>query len=140
MFGKQTHDINSVAKEVNSVANAKWHELVDNLGSTEAARRATNAWDVLAGRPTPTRSWPMIRAAVFGAAVGWFAHQVYRRRQVEIDQAVDKAVDKVGHDLREAKHTIDDRIAKAKATPGSPMEKAKAAVSSNANSAPGAIK
>ena len=127
MFGKRTQDINSVA-------NDKWHELVETLGSTEAGRRASGAWDVLAGRPTPTRAWPVFRAAALGLAVGWVASEFYRRRQVQIDQTIEQTVDKVGNEIRDAKHQFDERVAKAKATPGSPMEKAKAAVGrTNAN-------
>jgi hypothetical protein len=121
MFGKRTQDINSVA-------NDKWHELVEMLGSTEAGRRASGAWDVLAGRPTPSRTWPMLRAAALGVAVGWVASEFYRRRQAQIDQTIEQTMDKVGTEIRGAKEQFDDRIATAKATPGSPMEKAKAAV------------
>ncbi|GIH08544.1 hypothetical protein Rhe02_66110 [Rhizocola hellebori] len=121
MFGKRTQDINGVANE-------KWHELVETLGSTEAVRRASGAWDVLAGRPTPTRAWPVLRAAALGVAAGWVASEFYRRRQPQIDQTIEQTMDKVGNELRGAKHQLDERIAKAKATPGSPMDKAKAAV------------
>jgi hypothetical protein len=121
MFGKKTQDINSVA-------NDKWHELVETLGSTEAGRRASGAWDVLAGKPTPSRAWPILRAVVLGVAAGWVASEFYRRRQVQIDQTSEQTMDKVGNEIRGAKHELDERIAKAKATPGSPMEKAKAAV------------
>jgi hypothetical protein len=121
MFGKRAQDINSVANE-------KWHELVETLGSTEAGKRASGAWDVLAGRPTPNRTWPMLRAAALGVALGWVASEFYRRRQVQIDQTIEQTMDKVGTEIRGAKHQLDERIAKAKATPGTPMEKAKAAV------------
>jgi hypothetical protein len=116
------------AQDINSVANEKWHELVEMLGSTEAGRRASGAWDVLAGRPTPTRTWPVLRAAALGVALGWVASEFYRRRQPQIDQTIEQTMDKVGHEIRGAKHQLDERIAKAKATPGTPMEKAKAAV------------
>jgi len=121
MFARKTQGINSAANE-------KWHELVETLGSTEAGRRASGAWDVLAGRPTPSRAWPVIRAAALGIAAGWVASEFYRRRQVQIDHTIEQAKDKVGTEIREAKTNLDERIAKAKATPGSPMEKAKAAV------------
>jgi hypothetical protein len=121
MFGRKAQDINSVA-------NQKWHELVEMLGSTEAGRRASGAWDVLAGRPTPARTWPMLRAAALGVALGWVASEFYRRRQQQIDHTIEQTMDRVGDEIRGAKHQFDERIAKAKATPGTPMEKAKAAV------------
>ncbi len=121
MFARKTQDLNSMAMD-------KWHELVETLGATEAGRRASGAWEVLAGRPTPTRAWPAIRAALLGVAVGWVASEFYRRRQAQIDQQIEHTVDRVGTELRDAKHQLDERIAKAKATPGSPVDKAKAAV------------
>jgi len=128
------------------LAAATWHELADGLSSTrdvaaghakdlgaQARRRASLAWDVLAGRPAPTRKWPMFRAAVIGVLVGWGVSELYRRRQSDIDKAVDKARAAVKDELREAKTSIDGRIARAKATPGTPLEKAKAAVSRSPN-------
>ena len=133
MFGRSKSD---------GLAAATWHELADGLSSSRdvaaehardlgahARRRASLAWDVLAGRPVPTRKWPVFRAMVAGILVGWGVSELYRRRRPEIDSAVDKARTTVRDELREAKSTIDDRIAKAKATPGSPIEKARAAVS-----------
>lgn len=120
------------AKDANSIAAARWQELVDTLGSTEAGRRASTAWDVLHGRRVSAGGWPMIRAIVVGVAVGWAASEFYRRRKPEIDQTVEKMTDKMTEQLTEAKHTVDDRIARAKATPGTPMEKVKAAVGANA--------
>lgn len=121
MFGRKAQDINSVAAH-------KWHELVNTLGSTEAGRRTSGAWDVLAGRTTPARTWPVVRAAMLGAAIGWVASEFYRRRQAQIDRTIEQTMDRVGTEIRGAKHQLDERIAKAKATPGSPVEKAKAAV------------
>jgi hypothetical protein len=128
------------------LAAATWHELADSLGSTRdvaaghakdlgstARQRASLAWDVLAGRPVPTSKWPMFRALVAGILVGWGVSELYRRRRPDIDQAVDKARMAVRDELREAKTSIDGRIAKAKATPGSPIEKAKAAVARTPN-------
>jgi hypothetical protein len=106
--------------------------MVDGLSSTEAGRRATTAWDVLAGRPVQSRTWPMIRAAALGAVVGWVAADLYRRRRPEIDEAVDRVTD----ELREAKQTVDERLARAKATPGSPLDKAKAAAYTPHNTQP----
>lgn len=137
MFGRSNSE---------NMAAATWHELADGLSSTrdvaaghakdlgaQARRRASLAWDVLAGRPVPTRKWPVFRAMVAGILVGWGVSELYRRRRPEIDQAVDKAMITAKHELREAKSTIDDRIARAKATPGSPIEKARAAVSRTPN-------
>ncbi|HZM79291.1 MAG TPA: hypothetical protein VFC19_26470 [Candidatus Limnocylindrales bacterium] len=128
------------------LAAAAWHELADGLSSTrdvaaghakdlgaKARRRAGLAWDVLAGRPVPTRKWPAFRAAVAGILIGWGVSELYRRRRPEIDKAVDKAVTTAKHELREAKTSIDGRIARAKATPGSPLEKARAAVTRSPN-------
>jgi hypothetical protein len=128
------------------LAAAAWNELADGLSSTRdvaaghakelgdvARRRASLAWDVLAGRPVPTSKWPMFRALVVGVLVGWGASELYRRRQTDIDRAVEKARIAVKDELREAKTSIDGRIAKAKATPGSPIEKARAAVSRTPN-------
>jgi hypothetical protein len=123
MFGKKTQDMDSLAK-------AAWHDMVDGLSATEAGRRATTAWDVLAGRPAPGRAWPVIRAAALGAVAGWAAAELYHRRRPQIDEAVEK----VGAELRDAKHTVDERLARAKATPGSPIDKAKAAVYTPHNS------
>lgn len=124
-------------------AAATWHELADGLSSTrdvaaghakdlgaQARRRASLAWDALSGRPIQNRKWPMFRAAVIGIIVGWGASELYRRRRPDVD----KAMAAVGGELRDAKTSIDGRIARAKATPGSPFDKAKAAVSRNANS------
>jgi hypothetical protein len=128
------------------LAAATWHELSDGLSSTRdvaaehardlgalARRRASLAWDVLAGRPIPTSKWSMFRAMVAGIIVGWGATVLYRKRQSDIDKAVDKARIAVRDELREAKTSIDGRIARAKATPGSPLEKARAAVSRSPN-------
>jgi hypothetical protein len=123
MFGKQTHDLDSMAK-------AAWHDVVDRLSSTEAARRASTARDVLAGRPVHNPTWPVLRAAALGVVIGWVGAEVYRRRRRQIDDAVDR----VGNELREAKTNVDERLARAKATPGSPMDKARAAVNSPTNS------
>lgn len=138
MFGRNSNS--------EGLAASTWHELSDGLSSTrdvaaghakevgaQARRRAGLAWDALAGRPIPNRKWPMFRVAVIGILVGWGASELYRRRQPDIDTAVDKARLAVRDELREAKTSIDDRIAKAKATPGSPIEKAKAAVSRTPN-------
>lgn len=107
-------------RELNNLANDSWHDFVEALGSTDAARRANTAWQALSGRST-TRTWPTVRAAAIGIALGWAASELYRRRHDEIDQA-----------LKDAKHTVDDRLAVAKATPGSPIDKAKAAMSGKA--------
>jgi len=128
------------------MAAATWQELADGLSSTrdvaaghakdigqQARRRAGLAWDALSGRPVPTRKWPAFQALVAGILVGWGVSELYRRRRPEIDQAVDKAMATAKHELREAKTSIDDRIAKAKATPGSPIEKARAVVSRTPN-------
>ena len=132
MFGRSKSD---------GLAASTWHELADGLSSTRdvaaghakelgghARRRASLAWDVLAGRPIPNRKWPMFRAALVGIVVGWGVSELYRRRRPEIDEAVDKAVTAARHEWQEAKTSIDGRIAMAKATPGSPIDKAKAAV------------
>lgn len=129
MFGRKSN--------ANGLAAATWHELADGLSSTRdvaaehakdlgalARRRTGLAWDVLSGRPLPNRKWPMIRAALVGIAVGWGASEFYRRRRPEVDRAVAM----VGNEVRGAKTSIDERIAKAKATPGSPFDKARAAV------------
>jgi len=134
MFGRNSNS--------EGLAASTWHELSDGLSSTrdvaaghakevgaQARRRAGLAWDALAGRPIPNRKWPMFRVAVIGILVGWGASELYRRRRTDIDQAVDKAMTAARQELREAKTSIDGRIAVAKATPGSPIEKAKAAVS-----------
>jgi hypothetical protein len=130
MFGRRSNS--------EGLATATWQELTDGLSSTrdvaadqakelgaQARRRASLAWDVLAGRPIPNRKWPVFRAAVLGILAGWGASELYRRRRTDVD----KAMAAVGSELREARTSIDGRIAKAKATPGSPIEKAKAAVS-----------
>jgi hypothetical protein len=141
VFGsKQAHD-------TESHATAAWNELVEALGSTrdsaserakglshEAGRRAGAAWDVLAGRPAPTRAWPMIRAMAIGVAAGWVAAEFARRRRPEIERTLQRSKEVVGTELKQAKHNIDERIAKAKATPGGPVEKAKAAVNSSTGS------
>jgi hypothetical protein len=124
MFGKRTQDLDSMAR-------AAWHDVVDTLSSSEAGRRAGSAWDALAGRQ-PTRTWPMLRAAAIGVLIGWVGAEVYRRRRPQIDAAVDR----VGEELRDAKTTVDERLARAKATPGTPMDKAKAAMSPPANAQP----
>jgi hypothetical protein len=72
----------------------------------------------------------MVRAGIVGVLVGWGASEFYRRRRTQVNDAVAN----FGNELREAKHTVDERIAKAKATPGSPMEKARAAVSTSTSS------
>lgn len=133
-----------------SAASEAWHELRDvatdrakDLGEStrskltdaggEARRRAAVAWDVLAGRPTPARKWPMVRAGIVGALVGWGAAELYRRRRHEVNEAVAN----LSTELRGAKTHLDERIAKAKATPGSPIDKAKAAVGAGkANATP----
>ena len=135
-----------IRNKSDGLAAATWHELADGLSSTrdvaaghakdlgaQARRRASLAWDVLAGHPVPNRKWPMFRAAVVGILVGWGASELYRRRRPDIDKAVDKARIAVRDELREAKTSIDGRIAKAKATPGSPIDKAKAAVARTDN-------
>lgn len=137
MFGRKNSE---------GLAAATWHELADGLSSTRdvaaeqakdlgtlARRRAGLAWDALSGRPIPNRKWPMFRALVIGAALGWGASELYRRRRTEIAQAVDKAMTTARHELRDAKTTLDDRLARAKATPGSPIEKARAAVARENN-------
>jgi hypothetical protein len=128
------------------LAAATWHELADGLSSTrdvaaghakdlgaQARKRASLAWDALSGQPAPTRKWPVFRAMLAGILVGWGVSELYRRRQPDIDKAVDKAKIAVRDELREAKTSIDGRIAKAKATPGSPIDKAKAAVTRTPN-------
>ncbi len=130
-------------------ASEAWHELRDaasdrakDLGD-EARRRALLAWDAMAGRPAPMRTWPVVRATIIGVLVGWGASELYRRRRTEVNGAVAE----VGNQLREAKHNVDERIAKAKhevderiakakATPGTPLEKAKAAVSTSTSNNP----
>lgn len=135
MFGKN--------RTSSDAASEAWHEIRDAATdrakdmSEEARRRASLAWDAMAGRPAPKRTWPMIRATVVGVLVGWGASEFYRRRRTQVNDAVAN----LGNELREAKHKADERIAKAKATPGSPIEKAKAAVSttsasSNTNATP----
>jgi hypothetical protein len=117
MFGKRVQDLDSMAR-------AAWHDAVDHLSSSEAGRRAGTAWDVLAGRPVHTRTWPLLRAAAIGVVIGWVGSEVYRRSRTQIDEAVDR----VGDELREARTTVDDRLARAKATPGTPIDKARAAM------------
>lgn len=138
MFGsKQAHD-------TESHATAAWNELVEALGSTrdnasdrakgmshEAGRRVSAAWDVLAGRPAPTRTWPVIRAMAIGVAAGWVAAEVARRRRPEIERTLERTKAVVGTELKHAKQNLDERIAKVKATEGGPVEKAKAAVNSS---------
>ncbi|HEX6681714.1 MAG TPA: hypothetical protein VF062_02925 [Candidatus Limnocylindrales bacterium] len=135
MFGRKSN--------TDGLAAATWHELAGGLSSTrdvaaehakdlgeQARRRASLAWDALAGRPMPSRSrWPMFRATVIGIIVGWGVSELYRRRRPDVD----KAMAAVSHELKDAKTSIDGRIAKAKATPGSPFDKAKAAVSRNSD-------
>jgi hypothetical protein len=126
MFGRKSNP--------DGLATATWHELADGLSSTrdvaaehakdlgaQARRRTSLAWDVLAGRPLPSRKWPMIRAALFGIALGWCASELYRRRRSDVDRA-----------MNIARSSLDERIAKAKATPGSPLDKAKAAIARDA--------
>jgi len=98
---------------------------LDDAGS-EAQRRAGRAWDALAGRPAP-RPWLAIgAAAALGVAVGWLAAEAYRgRRQIE------HALNVAGERAHEAKAVVDERVGRAKATPGGPVEKAKAAFSSD---------
>jgi hypothetical protein len=135
MFGKKSN--------ADGLAAATWQELADGLSSTRdvaaehakdlgalARRRTSLAWDVLSGRPLPNRKWPMIRAALLGIAAGWGASEFYRRRRTDVDRAVAM----VGNEFRGAKTSMDERLAKAKATPGSPYEKAKAAVARDNNS------
>lgn len=117
MFGKRANDFDNMARQA-------WHDVVDNLSSSEAGRRAGNAWDALSGRPVSNRTWPILRAAALGLVIGWAGAEIYRRRRVQIDDAVDR----VGAELRETKQTVDDRLARAKATPGSPVDKARAAM------------
>lgn len=134
MFGKN--------RTSSDAASEAWHELRDVASdrakdlSDEARRRASLAWDAMAGRPAPKRTWPMVRAGIVGVLVGWGASEFYRRRRTEVNDAVAN----LGNELRGAKQTVDERIAKAKATPGSPIEKARAAVStpssSNTNATP----
>lgn len=121
MFGKRAHELDNMARQA-------WHDVVDGLSSSEAGRRASTAWDVLAGRPVPSRTWPVLRAAALGIVVGWVGAEIYRRRRPQIEEAVDR----VGAELREAKGTVDERLARAKSTPGSPMDKAKAAMNTPA--------
>jgi len=134
MFGRRSNS--------EGMAAATWHELADGLNSTrdvaaghakevgaQARRRASLAWDVLAGHPIPNRKWPVFRAMVVGMLVGWGASELYRRRRPDVD----KAMAAVSNELREARTSIDGRIARAKATPGSPIEKARAAVSRSPN-------
>ncbi|WP_162908194.1 hypothetical protein [Allorhizocola rhizosphaerae] len=128
MFGKNRNTTSDAASEA-------WHELRDaatdrakDLGD-EARRRTLLAWDAMAGRPAPKRTWPMVRAGIIGVLVGWGASEFYRRRRTQVNDAVAN----FGNELREAKHNVDERLAKAKATPGSPIEKAKAAVSTSGN-------
>jgi len=132
MFAKNRHS---------EAASEAWHELrglaaerAKDLGETarskftdvgdETRRRAVLAWDVLAGHPARASKWPMVRAGLLGVALGWGAAELYRRRKQEVNEAVAQ----LSNELRDAKTSFDDRIAKAKATPGSPIDKAKAVV------------
>jgi len=108
MFGKRTQDFDNMAR-------AAWHDVVDTLSSSEAGKRAGNAWDALAGRSSYNRAWPMMRAAAVGVVIGWVGAEIYRRRRTHIDDAVDR----VGAELRErasdAKQTVDEQLGRAKA-------------------------
>jgi hypothetical protein len=143
MFSKQ-------ARDAETHAHAAWNELVEALSSTrdlasgkaktlgnEAGRRASGAWDVLAGRPAPSRTSPVILAVLAGVAVGWLASEIARRRRTEINQAMTTVGNEVRQVASATKHNIDDRIARAKATDGSPIEKAKAAVGTNGHTTNG---
>ncbi len=118
MFGKRANDFDSMARQA-------WDDVVDRLSSSEPGRRAGNAWDALAGRRPSRSAWPMMRAAALGVVIGWVGSEIYRRRRAQIHDAVDR----VGEEWRDTKQTVDERLARAKATPGSPVDKAKAAVS-----------
>lgn len=95
----------------------------------ETRNRASLAWDALAGRPVHSSRWPMVRAGVAGLAVGWAAAYLYFQRRDEVNLALAQ----VGSGFKQAKDNLDERVAKAKATPGTPIEKAKAAAGVNAN-------
>jgi hypothetical protein len=53
-----------------------------------------------------------MRAAAVGVVIGWVGAEVYRRRRPQIDEAVDR----VGAELRDAKHTVDERLTRARDT------------------------
>ncbi|GHJ48405.1 hypothetical protein Cs7R123_57470 [Catellatospora sp. TT07R-123] len=127
MFGTRNHE---------GVAAATWHEFLRGLGSTrdvaaergaeraeairdtlsdtgtEARRRASAAFDVLAGRPAPVRwSWVLAAGAV-GALVGFAAAEALRGHPV--DEAVVALRRQLGHAggrVRESAASLADRSA-----------------------------
>jgi hypothetical protein len=133
MSGRKQDTISAIAQAVaetllsardNAVSHAKdWgHDASDQLDDarTEAGRRAGRAWDALAGRSSSNDAWPAIGMGLLGIAVGWIACDIYRRRN-EIADTVSEGFD----DLRES---VDRRVTNAQATPGGPVDKAKAAL------------
>jgi hypothetical protein len=86
----------------------------------ETGRRASAAWDALAGRTQSIDAWPAIGIGLVGIAVGWIACDIYRRRQ--------QIADTVGENPDDLKGSVDRRVANAQATPGGPIDKAKTAL------------
>jgi hypothetical protein len=108
----------------NAASHAKgWgsqaHDQFDDYRG-EAARRASTAWDALAGRAPSANPWPAIGLGLLGVAVGWAARGLYQQRAQIAETAA--------QNLHELSETVEQRVATAKATPGTPLDKAKAAM------------
>ncbi|MDI1465311.1 hypothetical protein QEZ54_30525 [Catellatospora sp. KI3] len=110
MFGTRNHE---------GVAAATWHEFLRGLSSTrdvaseraveraeavrdtltstgtEARRRASAAFDVLAGRPAPVRWGWVVAAGAVGALVGFAVAEALRGHPV--DEAVVSLRRQLGH-------------------------------------------
>jgi hypothetical protein len=93
-------------------------EQLDDVRS-EAGRRTSAAWDALAGRSSSSDVWPAIGLGLLGIAVGWVACDMYRRRQ--------QIADTLSEGLDDLTESVDRRVANAQTTPGSPIDKARAA-------------
>jgi hypothetical protein len=108
----------------NAVSRAKdWgHDAQEQFEDVrgETGRRANRAWDALAGRSQSNDVWPAVGLGLLGVAVGWIACDIYRRRQ--------QIAATVSEGLSDLKESVDRRVANAQATPGGPIDKAKAAL------------
>jgi hypothetical protein len=133
MTGKKNDTTSAIAQALidvlmsardSAVSRAKdWgHDAQEQFGDarSETGRRASAAWDALAGRSPSSDVWPAIGMALLGVAVGWVACDLYRRRQ--------QIADTLSEGLDDLNESVDRRMANAKATPGSPIDKAKAAL------------
>lgn len=122
------HDLRDVAADRAKDLGEGARNRLGDVGDV-ARHRTSLAWDALAGRPAPTRKLPAVIVGIAGVALGWGAAQLYGRRKLEVDEAMAA----VGNELRDTKTSIDERMSRAKATTGSPIEKAKAAVGKNSS-------